>query len=326
MRSMITLRRTRATALTITTALGVPAAAVAATSAQAGTQMPAATLALNAPHAVRYGAATTVTGTAAPSLAGRSVALQATTPIAPGWHQMATATIDRLGHFRFRLRPRRSVLVRAVEQPTTAAVSPTPVTGTAPSAATAGASAISPVRAVTVAARLNISQRQLAVLGSGMLRVAGQLLPAAAGRLVRLQGRTGSGWSTLATGHTGHRGRFALRAAARRDGQALRVVFSGDRANGAAVAHAGRSALYNAAAVSWYDDAGMTGCGFHAGYGVASRTLPCGTRLTFVSGGRSVTATVDDRGPYVYDREFDLNQNTAAALGFSGVGTVWVHG
>ena len=91
-------------------------------------------------------------------------------------------------------------------------------------------------------------------------------------------------------------------------------------------APAGRSALYSAAAVSWYDDAGTTGCGFHAGYGVASRTLPCGTRLTFVNGGRSVTATVDDRGPYVYDREWDLNQNTAAALGFSGVGTVWVHG
>jgi rare lipoprotein A (peptidoglycan hydrolase) len=37
-----------------------------------------------------------------------------------------------------------------------------------------------------------------------------------------------------------------------------------------------------------------------------------------------VTATVDDRGPYVGGRDWDLNQNTAAALGFGGVGTVWV--
>jgi rare lipoprotein A (peptidoglycan hydrolase) len=36
-----------------------------------------------------------------------------------------------------------------------------------------------------------------------------------------------------------------------------------------------------------------------------------------------VTAVVDDRGPYVGGREWDLNQNTARALGFGGVGTVW---
>ena len=36
-----------------------------------------------------------------------------------------------------------------------------------------------------------------------------------------------------------------------------------------------------------------------------------------------MTATVDDRGPYVGGRTWDLNQNTAAALGFGGVGTVW---
>ena len=35
-----------------------------------------------------------------------------------------------------------------------------------------------------------------------------------------------------------------------------------------------------------------------------------------------MTATVDDRGPYVYSRLWDLNQNVAGALGFSGVDTV----
>jgi rare lipoprotein A (peptidoglycan hydrolase) len=36
-----------------------------------------------------------------------------------------------------------------------------------------------------------------------------------------------------------------------------------------------------------------------------------------------VTAVVDDRGPYVSGRDWDLNQNTAGALAFDGVGTVW---
>jgi rare lipoprotein A (peptidoglycan hydrolase) len=36
-----------------------------------------------------------------------------------------------------------------------------------------------------------------------------------------------------------------------------------------------------------------------------------------------VNAVVDDRGPFVGGRDWDLNQNTAAALGFQGVGTVW---
>jgi rare lipoprotein A (peptidoglycan hydrolase) len=36
-----------------------------------------------------------------------------------------------------------------------------------------------------------------------------------------------------------------------------------------------------------------------------------------------MNAVVDDRGPYVGGREWDFNQNLAAALGFAGVGTVW---
>ncbi len=41
-------------------------------------------------------------------------------------------------------------------------------------------------------------------------------------------------------------------------------------------------------------------------------------------GGRTVMATVDDRGPYVDGRDWDLGQSTRAALGFDGgVGTVW---
>jgi rare lipoprotein A (peptidoglycan hydrolase) len=36
-----------------------------------------------------------------------------------------------------------------------------------------------------------------------------------------------------------------------------------------------------------------------------------------------VVATVDDRGPFVYGRTYDLDQRTAGALGMWGVATVY---
>ncbi len=55
---------------------------------------------------------------------------------------------------------------------------------------------------------------------------------------------------------------------------------------------------------------------------VAHRTLPFGTRIQFEYKGRTATAVVNDRGPFVGGRVFDLGPGTAGALGFSGVGTV----
>src|SRR5262252_4058034 len=71
------------------------------------------------------------------------------------------------------------------------------------------------------------------------------------------------------------------------------------------------------AVASWYSDYGNTASGFHAYYGVAHKFLRFGTRILFFYNHRSVTATVDDRGPFIYGRTFDLNQNTARALGFA---------
>jgi rare lipoprotein A (peptidoglycan hydrolase) len=70
---------------------------------------------------------------------------------------------------------------------------------------------------------------------------------------------------------------------------------------------------------SWYYDGGNTACGFHAYLGVANKTLPCGTRVLFSYHGRSAWAVVQDRGPYVGGRVWDLNQGLAGALGFNGV-------
>lgn len=55
---------------------------------------------------------------------------------------------------------------------------------------------------------------------------------------------------------------------------------------------------------------------------VAHRSLPFGTRVQVTYRGRSVTAVVRDRGPFVGGRAFDLGPGTAKALGFSGVQTI----
>ncbi|MDQ6804960.1 MAG: septal ring lytic transglycosylase RlpA family protein, partial [Actinomycetota bacterium] len=189
---------------------------------------------------------------------------------------------------------------------------------------TPAAIAPSPPQPVTVAAKLATAKGPVATHSGQPLKLPGTLLPRRAGAVVRLQTRTRGRWPTIAVTHTHSGGHFVLRHVYRAHRkQTLRVSFAGDARN-AAVSTPGRQLIsLRPALASWYQDAGNTACGFHAGNGVASPYLPCGTKVTFAYHGRSVTAVVDDRGPFVGGRQFDLNQNTAAALGFNGVDTVW---
>ncbi len=154
--------------------------------------------------------------------------------------------------------------------------------------------------------------------------VRGSLLPAQRRAQVSLVARAGGGWRTVATGRTARNGRFSIRYRVRRVGDTpLRVSYGGNARARSASAAAGLVVGLDPTIASWYYDEGNTACGFHATYGVANKTLPCGTRVTLSYGGRTVVATVDDRGPYVYGRSFDLNQNTARYLGMSGVAQVF---
>ena len=101
-------------------------------------------------------------------------------------------------------------------------------------------------------------------------------------------------------------------------------MFDGDRANRGLSTSAGTLTVYSDESVaSWYDDAGGTACGFHAGLGVANKSLPCGTRVRFRYGGRSVTATVDDRGRSWPGVPGISTRTSRRRSGFGGVGTVW---
>jgi rare lipoprotein A (peptidoglycan hydrolase) len=54
--------------------------------------------------------------------------------------------------------------------------------------------------------------------------------------------------------------------------------------------------------------------------GVANKTLPCGTAVTFTYNGASVAATVIDRGPFRKGYAWDLTKKVAKKLGFLPVG------
>jgi rare lipoprotein A len=65
----------------------------------------------------------------------------------------------------------------------------------------------------------------------------------------------------------------------------------------------------------WFNPNAMT---------AAHKTLPFGTkvRVTHRGSGRSVTVTINDRGPYVRGRVIDLSSAAAGVIGMKGAGVV----
>jgi rare lipoprotein A len=295
----------------------IPTSAVALSAGTADAQN-AIQASVGARH-IAYGGQVRITGNASASNAGQSVVLEFEPAGSSSWRALTASKVRPDGSFRLAAPLRHSGLVKVVGAGTLGARSATQV-------GTSGATAISPspARPVSVASALRVARRSRDVLGGSSVNVSGTLLPAVGRRQVVLQARTGRHWHTLAWARTGSRGGFQLHWSPGGPGQQqLRVRFRGDRLNTPVSAGAGVLTAYRQSLASWYDDSGSTACGFHAYYGVANKALPCGTNVTFHYGGHTVTAVVDDRGPYVGGREWDLNQNTAGALGFGGVDTVW---
>lgn len=273
-----------------------------------------------ADHHLGYGERLLVRGAAPPR---STVVLQYRAADAAAFRAIASATAGADGRYRLRVELSRSGAVRA----TTAA--PAPATG-APAFAAAPLTATSP-RRVRVAARLRTTSTRLNVTAGRRARVAGTLRRARAGRTVALQAKAGGRWRTVDRDRSDARGRFRLSVVARRSAD-LRVRFGGDALNTPARVAVGRMRAFRRSFASWYGPGfygRRTACGqtFHAGImGVAHKTLPCGTRLTFRKGNRLVRARVIDRGPFHPGREFDLSPAVKQALGFGSTGTVFVAG
>ena len=252
----------------------------------------------------------------------QQLALQHATP-GRRWRTVATGLTGADGRYRLTVRLRRSGALRVVP------LAVRDETGlVADGAVAATLSTPSPSRRVVVAARVVAIGRDHDVRAGESVRVRGTLIPRLAGRRIVVEGGVAGRWQVLARTRTRADGRFSARVTASSVGTTrLRARFVGDRRNAAARARAGTLQGFRASLASWYALYGnRTACGQTLGYdtlGVAHKSLPCGTLVTFRYGGRELTVPVIDRGPFSGAREWDLTGATARRLGFAGVGTVW---
>jgi hypothetical protein len=265
---------------------------------------------------IPYGQALTVSGRVPWSARGHTVVLDFQRAGSSDWQPIASTQVRDHAHFWFHKQVQRSGRVK--------------VTGEWPAQATSSdqagvtsTSASSDSRRVTVVAWLRLGHHESNDYGDHVITVPGRLQPGGRPRRVQLEVLSDGHWHTGAVAQTGRQGRFELRFTPHSRWERLRVRFGGDRSNAGTRVEAGTVTVFSQAVASWYYDAGSTACGYHAYYGVANLSLPCGTKVKLTYHGRTVNATVDDRGPYIAGRTWDLNQNTAGALGFSGVDTVW---
>jgi rare lipoprotein A len=87
--------------------------------------------------------------------------------------------------------------------------------------------------------------------------------------------------------------------------------------------------VYGRSPATWYGPGfwgEKTACGERlqrGTLGVAHRTLPCGTKVSLLYRGRTITVPVIDRGPYG-NADWDLTQETAERLRFRETSTIGV--
>jgi len=254
---------------------------------------------------VRYGKRIRVAGTVSPAGGGRGVSLEYAQR-GGAFKQVATTTTAADGTYRFGPRARRSGSYRALS----------------------GGAQASASKRVTVVGSLKARTSTRHTAPGRKVRASGRLMPAIRGRKVKLQVRSGRKWRTVDVSRTGRGGR--VRTAWRATGPGrhrLRLRAGGDR-YAAAAGDRLRVNSYRSGHASWYGPGlyGNTlGCGgtlTPSTVGAAHKTLPCGTKVTFRYRGRSVTARVIDRGPYVAGREWDLTEALKRKLRFGSTGTV----
>jgi rare lipoprotein A len=203
------------------------------------------------------------------------------------------------------------------------AVARTPALAALTIAASAATPALAQAPApASPAPSLSASMRHHTLVGSNV-KVKGTL-GAPAGQRIVVQGSKGHGWHTLARTATRDGGRFVTRFRAHRLGR-MKIRVLGP----AGSKDQSKITVYRKAAASWY------GPGFYGSHlacggtmspsrvGVANKTLPCGTKVRIRYRGRTVTAPVIDRGPYVGGRVYDLTAATKSRLRFGSTGTVW---
>lgn len=180
---------------------------------------------------------------------------------------------------------------------------------------------------VEVAPALDLDVERHSLRGEAV-RIAGELSPVADRRGVVIERAAGSGrWARVRTLEVGKRGTFATKWEPNGPGQyGLRARFAGDRRN-TGTARAATAFVYRKSEASYYGPGfygARTACGGKLKkntLGVAHKTVPCGKKVTFRRGSKSVRVPVIDRGPFVKGREWDLTRRAADKIGLVKAGT-----
>jgi rare lipoprotein A len=175
---------------------------------------------------------------------------------------------------------------------------------------------------------------------SGHLTVTGQAPTSDAGTTVQLQrlGRqTGWRWTPTAHAVVGQDGTFKIVWHVNRIGKfEFRAVILGAASSPAPDGSTTTAATSSPVTVTLYKSAiatmygpglwgNHTACGqilTRSTLGVANRTLPCGTRVSLLYDGHTITVPVIDRGPYANGADWDLTWATAQRLGMRATSTI----
>lgn len=153
---------------------------------------------------------------------------------------------------------------------------------------------------------------------------------ARAGTSVAVQRLDNGTWRTVATAVADRRGNYRAVWRTNHIGVfQLRTIPVGTTAVRASAVDAPiRLTVYKQAVATWFGRGlygRKTACGQTLSptlMGVAHRTLPCGTRVSFLYSGRTITVPVVDRGPFGKGISWDLTTAASDALGFTAEGRV----
>lgn len=179
---------------------------------------------------------------------------------------------------------------------------------------------------VRVRPKLTMHLKPRHVMAGAHTTVKGRLLPRDGSRKVVVLRKVDGKWKVIERTRV-RSGRYATSIKGRTPSRRrIKVVFPGDVDN-LRSKRKRTLKIYDPDLATWYGP-GLYGNGTACGQrlergtlGVAHRTLPCGTMVSIVYNGRSITVPVIDRGPFT-DAEWDLTQETAERIGFSGTDTI----
>ena len=264
----------------------------------------------SAPDRVELGRGATIVGHLEGWTAGDEVSLHRLR--GDRWQEVDTEAVNERGVVRFTIRElyRTSAFRLAFVDPTS------------------GDQTFSDPAKIAVKSLISVRLSKGHVMSGRTVTVQGRLKPEGAARPVIVQQRVGDRWRSRGTAYARDT-YFALRFEVNRVGyHPIRVIFHGDRANTGARALAPLR-VYDPAPATWYGPGfygNRTACGqtlTTETLGVAHRSLPCGTKVSVLFEGRTIAVPVIDRGPYSH-ADWDLTQETAERLGFSGTDTIGV--